>query len=279
MAEAPRRVQVGRILKAHGVRGEVVVAATGSDPERLRPGLEVFLAVEGTDSLRVEASRWIERGWLVRFEGHVDRGAVEELAGLSLYLETGRLPALPEGEFYQFEIEGLAVRTAGGELLGRVEHVLDLPGGDVYEVQGPAGVWLIPGRREFIECVDLERGELRLTDRGDLLEAQRLPPGRSGQVPPGAAGPDLAGATGTDRRGRSEAESAGPAEAAGEAGSAGPTEPAQSEDGGTGGGRPPRPRPRRRKRPRRPDSRKEPRKDHRTGPARRPPDRSSGSAS
>ncbi|MDM7914120.1 MAG: ribosome maturation factor RimM, partial [Candidatus Eisenbacteria bacterium] len=193
MAEAPRRVQVGRILKAHGVRGEVVVSATGNDPGRLQPGLEVFLDVAGTDSLRVEASRWIERGWLVRFEGRPDRDAVEELAGVSLYLEIDRLPPLPEGEYYQFQLEGLAVRTAGGEVLGRIEQVLDLPGGDVYEVQGPAGIWLIPGRREFIECVDLERGELRLTDRGDLLEAQRLSPGSGGAS---AAGPPAAGRQG-----------------------------------------------------------------------------------
>jgi 16S rRNA processing protein RimM len=173
------RVRVGRILKAHGIRGEVVVAATGSDPQRLASGRSVYLESAGEASLRVASARWADRGWLVRFEGYDDRNAAEELAGNWLYQEQAALPPLPEGEYYRFELEGLLVIGAGGEELGRVEQVLDSPGADIYEVRGPGGTWLIPGRREFVEWIDLQRGEIRLTDRGDLLEAQAPGAGQS----------------------------------------------------------------------------------------------------
>lgn len=166
------RVQVGRILKPHGLRGDVVVAATGSDPSRLRPGQRLYIDRAGEAKVRVASARWIERGWLVRFDGRDDRTSVEELAGARLYLEKEELPPPPEGEFYHFQLEGLAVTRADGGELGKVERVLDLPENDIYEVRGPGGIWLIPGRREFVEWIDLQRGELRLTDRADLLEAQ-----------------------------------------------------------------------------------------------------------
>jgi 16S rRNA processing protein RimM len=132
----------------------------------------VFLAPAGDAMLRVASARRIDRGWLVGFEGRADRSSVEELAGAWLYLERDALPPLPEGEYYQFQLEGLSVTRADGSELGRVERVLDLVETDIYEVSGPGGSWLIPGRREFVEWIDLERGEIRLTDRGDLLEAQ-----------------------------------------------------------------------------------------------------------
>lgn len=174
------RVQVGRILKPHGVRGEVVVAATGNDPSRLSAGRKLFLDLTGEEALTVASALWVDRGWLVRFDGYDERDSAEELAGARLYLEQEALPPLPEGVYYQFQLEGLAVTRPDGGELGRIERVLDLPEHEVYEVRGPGGVWLIPGRREFVEWIDLQRGELRLTDRADLLEAQL----------PGAGQPD-----------------------------------------------------------------------------------------
>jgi 16S rRNA processing protein RimM len=172
------RVRVGRILKAHGIRGEALVVATGSDPERLGVGRVVYLAPAGEAMLRIASARGVDRGWLVRFEGRDDRTSVEELAGAWLYQEQEALPPLPEGEYYLFELEGLVVTRADGSELGRVERVLDSPGTDIYEVRGPGSTWLIPGRREFVEWIDLQRGELRLTDRGDLLEAQASAAGK-----------------------------------------------------------------------------------------------------
>jgi len=100
------------------------------------------------------------------------RDAAELLAGRSLFIEEASLPPLPEGEYYQFQLVGLAVTRSDGMEVGRVSRVIDMPGHDLLEVQGASGEFLVPMRREFVEWIDLERVEIRLADRTDLLEAQ-----------------------------------------------------------------------------------------------------------
>lgn len=183
--EGARLVLIGRILKAHGIQGEVIIAATGGDPDRLRPGTVVrgeVAAKRGErgprDGIRVgpwtvATARWTGDGWIARFAGCDDRNAAEALAGVRLSVEAADLPPLPDGEYYRFQLEGLRVTGPDGAELGRLAGVIELPGQDLFEVTGPGGMVLVPGRREFIEWIDLEKGELRLKDRADLLEAQQ----------------------------------------------------------------------------------------------------------
>ena len=206
------RVLIGRILKAHGIQGEVTFLAAGDDPGSLRPGLVAYLsevrgetggpagretggeacdesgAVLGADpgaalgatlgadsgaaSLTVRAVRMGYRSWLLSFDEVTDRDAAELLAGRSLFIEEASLPPLPEGAYYQFQLVGRVVTRSDGMDLGRVSRVIDMPGHDLLEVQGALGEFLVPMRREFVEWIDLERGEIRLADRADLLEAQ-----------------------------------------------------------------------------------------------------------
>jgi 16S rRNA processing protein RimM len=171
------RVVVGQVMKLFGLRGEVLIAPTGDDPRRFEPGAVVFLAEDrerdGPDaSLTVAQVRPHQAAWLVTFEGRPDRTSVEDLARRLLYQDAEDLPALPEGEFYHYQLVDLRVTRPDGSTLGRITQVIDLPGSDLYEVRGPGGTWLVPARSEFVAWINLEKHELRLTDRTDLLEAQ-----------------------------------------------------------------------------------------------------------
>jgi 16S rRNA processing protein RimM len=166
------RVVVGRILKVFGIRGEVVVEAMGDDPERFASGTILFLNERGSESVTIRESRVHGGGYLITFDGRSDRTAVEDLAGRPLLQEADRLPPLPEGTYYHYQLVGLAVTVPDGSRLGSVEQILSIAGTDLYQVRGPAGEWLIPGRKEFVEWIDLNKGELRLTGRVDLLKAQ-----------------------------------------------------------------------------------------------------------
>jgi 16S rRNA processing protein RimM len=173
------RVVVGRILKPHGVQGEVLVLPTGDDPARFAPGEALFLDEAGGESLTVATCRPANGAYRVAFAGVSDRGAAEAIAGRELYQKTERLPELPDGTYYHYQLVGLEVRRADGRRLGEVAKVVELPGGDLYQVRGGEQEWMIPARSEFIDGVSLERGEIRLRDREDLLEAverQLAPP-------------------------------------------------------------------------------------------------------
>jgi 16S rRNA processing protein RimM len=173
---AAGRVHIGRILKAHGIRGEVSFLAAGNDSEPFRPGSVLHLEETGGETLTVRSVRSGDRFWLLSFEEVGDRDNAEALAGRPLFLEEEALPPLPAGDYYQFQLLGLAVTRADRSRLGKVDRVVEMPSDDLLEVHGAEGDFLIPIRREFVEWVDLENGEIRLADRADLLEAQTGPP-------------------------------------------------------------------------------------------------------
>jgi len=166
------RVVVGRIAKVFGLQGDLLVLPTGDDPERFAPGAVLFLSETGPESVTVRRCRPHGGAYLVVFDGKSDRTAVEDLARRELYQDLAKLPPLPEGVYYHYQMVGLRVTRADGVELGRLTEVVPLTAHDLYEVHGPGGEWLIPGRKEFVEWVDVEKGEMRLTDRADLLEAQ-----------------------------------------------------------------------------------------------------------
>lgn len=168
-------VTVGRILKPFGIAGEVVILSMGDDPERFARGSSFYLDQEKKRCVTVASLRAGGGVLRVRFEGYADRTAVGELVGSVLYQDEDALPELPDGLYYHFQLVGMKVTKANGDLLGKVVRVLDLPGGDVYEVEGSTEEWTVPARPEYVAWKDLEKGEIRLQDRDDLLEAVAKP--------------------------------------------------------------------------------------------------------
>lgn len=171
------RVMVGRIAKPLGIRGEVVVHPTGDDPERFAPGTSLFLSEDTPEAVTIETLRedggsGRGRGIVVTLRGRTDRTSVEDLAGRTLFQDVSNLPPLPEGVYYHFQLIGLRVTLADGSELGTLDQILSVGGTDLYEVRGRNREWLVPSRKEFVEWIDLGKGEIRLTDRADLLEAQ-----------------------------------------------------------------------------------------------------------
>jgi 16S rRNA processing protein RimM len=176
-------VLIGRIAKIHGLRGEVIIALAGGDPARFVPGARLFLDEAGAEPVVLARIAVRERSIAARFEGISDRTAAEPLLGRMLYQKAEDLPPLPEGEYYHFQLLGLAVTRSDGRPLGKVEAVFEIAGTDLFEVVGDEGTWLVPGRKEFVAWVDMEKREMRLTDREDLLLSQKDVTRRSSASP------------------------------------------------------------------------------------------------
>ncbi|MBI2709073.1 MAG: 16S rRNA processing protein RimM [Actinobacteria bacterium] len=114
-------LEVGRIDRAHGLRGEVVVSLTSDYPDlRLAPG-SVLQA--GDRSLVVRSSRPHQDRWIVVFEDVGDRAAAEALRGEALRAE----PVADEGALWVHELVGAEVVDVDGAAWGRVESVQDNP--------------------------------------------------------------------------------------------------------------------------------------------------------
>jgi 16S rRNA processing protein RimM len=120
------RLEVGRVAKAHGLRGEVVVVPITNQAARFEAGAHLW-----TDAreLVIATSRPHQQNHLVRFEGIEDRNGAEALRGEVLSADaTG--PA-PEGEVWVHEVIGAEVRDRTGHALGRVASVEANPAHDL----------------------------------------------------------------------------------------------------------------------------------------------------
>jgi 16S rRNA processing protein RimM len=120
---------VGRISKAHGLRGEVVVFLTTDRTERLAVGA-VLQSDRGP--LRINASRPHQQAWLVSFDGFADRTAAESLHGLVLRAE----PIDDPDELWVHDLIGATVVDTAGTELGTVTAVEDNPAADLLVLDG-----------------------------------------------------------------------------------------------------------------------------------------------
>jgi 16S rRNA processing protein RimM len=117
-------LEVGRIVKPHGIRGEVIVDLTTNRIERVAPG-SVLQSSAGP--LEVARSSPHQGRWIVAFVGVVDRNQAEGLRGTPLSAE----PIADEDELWVHELIGAEVVDAAGEVHGRVEAVEANPASDL----------------------------------------------------------------------------------------------------------------------------------------------------
>lgn len=147
-------VAVGRITRSHGVHGEVAVLVLSEVPERFAPGATVWL--EDGRTLTVAASRPHKDRMLVRFREVADRTAAEALRGALLVVPESASPSLPEGSWWDHQIEGCVVSVESVRELGVVREVIHTAANDVWSAVGESGAeTLIPVLRDVLVSVDV----------------------------------------------------------------------------------------------------------------------------
>jgi 16S rRNA processing protein RimM len=133
-----RQLEVGRVVKAHGLRGEVVVSLVSDYPDvRLAPGSRLQA---GEREVVVRTARPHQGRWLVQFEGVVDRSAAEALVGRAL---AGEALEDPEAIWVHEIIGSLVVEEGSGVERGRVVSVLANPAHELLELESGALVPIV----------------------------------------------------------------------------------------------------------------------------------------
>jgi 16S rRNA processing protein RimM len=155
------RLEVGRVGRAHGLKGEVSVTLTSDRSERLDRGSVLFAAAR---ELVVDTARQHSGRWVVRFEGVDDRTAAEALRGVVL---TAEALDTTEGELWVHELVGARVHDRAGTDLGAVVAVEANPASDLLVLEGDV---LIPmtfvvEQRDGTVVVDPPEGLLDVNKR------------------------------------------------------------------------------------------------------------------
>jgi 16S rRNA processing protein RimM len=161
-------VVVGRVLRSHGIRGEVVVEPYSDVPERFDPGAELLLAGRPVTVATVRPHRG---GLLVRFERVLDRDVADTLRGGLLEIARDAVPEAPEETWYYFELVGCRCHDRREGDLGNVTDVIEDGGGVLLDVRAGGRRLLVPFVRAFVRRVDREAGRIELDLPEGLVEA------------------------------------------------------------------------------------------------------------
>lgn len=169
----PRFLVIGRMLKPHGVRGEMRTTIHTQLPERFNWLEEVYVGRDPEDEspepFPVESVRFHKGNALVKLSSFDSREDVEQLRGRWLLVPLAEAIPLEEDEIYFYQLEGLAVYTDQEEYLGRLTEVIETGANEVFVVDGPRGQILLPNIEEVVQQVDLEAGKMIITPLSGLL--------------------------------------------------------------------------------------------------------------
>jgi 16S rRNA processing protein RimM len=165
------RVTIGRISRARGVKGEMVVVPFTDDPRRFGELKKVMiLKGEVIKDFLVEEVRQFKGKVLLKLKGVEKPEEVKKLVGGFIEIEREQMVELPPGRYFVFDLIGLEVITTGGARIGKVKDVLSLPANDLYLVEGGGKEHHIPALKEVVKKIDLKKKEMIIEPIEGLLD-------------------------------------------------------------------------------------------------------------
>lgn len=170
---SPPLIEIGRVARAHGVRGEVRVALHWEHSDSLSHVDEVVLTAKGKTlgTFEVRAARPVDRAVLLTLVGVHDRDRAEALRGALVSVARDQLPPLEDGEYYLCDLVGASVISPNG-MVGEVVEVRMHPSVDTLVVRAPDGVlWEQALAEPWIVAVDAKNGRVELASADGLVEA------------------------------------------------------------------------------------------------------------
>ncbi len=177
---AGKYVLLGKVAKAHGLRGEVKIFSFSGQPENFHRYKEVVLVNTSGNlisSLAVENVRIQGKTAITKLASVNSRERAEEIEGMGVLLAKDLLPEPAEDEFYWHQYEGKLVLDLNGQTIGRVERLFSNGAQDVLVVRSGLEEILIPVTKSILVretaeelVIDPPPGLLDLTDAsGDSI--------------------------------------------------------------------------------------------------------------
>lgn len=168
-------ILLGKVTRAHGIRGEVKVYPYSGRPEQFAAGYHRISLSPDKETVPVayalEKSRVQGKQVLLKLENCSDRTSAKSLVGQLVYVTVDELPELAEDEFYLQQLEGKEVVDKSGALLGHSSHVMETGAHDLLVVEKAGKEYLIPVVGDFIIAIEKDRLVLDLPP--GLLEINR----------------------------------------------------------------------------------------------------------
>jgi 16S rRNA processing protein RimM len=171
--QGERLVPLGALVGTHGVRGELRLRPFNPDSALLGELQQVHLvAPDGrVRGVTIEAARHHQTVWLIKIAGVRSMDDARSLIGSRIAVREVDLPPLGQGQFYHYQIVGLAVVDEAGESWGRVSSVLSAGGNDVLVITDDAGrERMVPMIDQAVRSIDAAAGRIVVRPLDGLFE-------------------------------------------------------------------------------------------------------------
>jgi 16S rRNA processing protein RimM len=165
----PARVQIGRIVGSHGVRGTLRIHPLTDYPERFFDMKTLHVEKPGKPAKDLEvlsvSSHEGKGQILVTVTGINDCDRAKEFAGWLITVAGDERVELPEGEYWIDSLIGMdVVDSQSGEHLGKIDDVMSTGSNDIYQVRTPDGTpKLVPAVADVIREIDVDSGVMKVT--------------------------------------------------------------------------------------------------------------------
>ncbi len=159
---------IGKIVGAHGVKGNIKVHSYAESLSVFEPGRSILVInAKGIEkTFEINWAKPHSRGVLLSLRGIDSRKSAEALIGSELFITRDSLPELEDGVYYWSDIIGLSVFTIDQQYIGRVESIIQTGSNDVYVVKDLSrdhdNETLIPALESVVLEIDLENNTMRV---------------------------------------------------------------------------------------------------------------------
>jgi 16S rRNA processing protein RimM len=150
-------ISFGRLARTHGLKGELKFFP--NDPEEIDSLLGQIVRLKETE-VKVQSIRGANVPFIIKLERVDDIESAKLLTGTEVFAKREYLKPLSEGEYYRFEIEGLAVFDEKGRPYGVIEEIIPTGSNDIYVVRNGGQEWMLPMIDTVVKSIDLEQKKL-----------------------------------------------------------------------------------------------------------------------
>jgi len=172
MSERTDPVLLGKVIAAHGIKGQLRVAVYSGEFETILSLSSLML--KGPDdrleTFQVASSAVHGKKLIIALREFENINQVLHLVGRELYALREQLPELSEGEFYWCDLLGLTVKTDRGEILGLLTDIITTGSNDVYVVKNDKREYLIPALEDVVLAINLDDGIMTVSPPEGLLD-------------------------------------------------------------------------------------------------------------
>lgn len=155
-------IAYGKILKPHGLKGELKVLPYSGESENFKQFKSIFISINNNEPKEFSISgKKFQKNLIIVKIQEIDRiEDAELLRGKEVYIDKEELPSTEEDEYYWFELIGLNAYNQDNKLLGKVESIIDSSAQPILVIKNNSEEYMVPLIDKFVKEVDLDNSKI-----------------------------------------------------------------------------------------------------------------------